>query len=1123
MKHAREATLSLLLAVVLSGCQTARTPDPMQTETQPQRDARMEWWRAARFGMFIHWGLYAIPAGEWNGATRHAEWIRHTARIPIDEYDQFVGQFDPVRFDAEAWARMARAAGMKYIVITSKHHDGFCLFDSAHTDFDVMSTPFKRDILAELSAACRRHGLKMCWYHSIMDWHHPDYLPRRDWEQATRPAGDADYDRYVTYMKGQLRELLTHYGPIGVLWFDGEWEYTWTHERGVDLAAYVRGLQPDIIINNRVDKGRAGMAGLTSAARFAGDFGTPEQEIPATGFPGVDWESCITMNDHWGYNRSDHNWKSTAQLIRMLVDIASKGGNLLLNVGPKADGTFPTESIDRLREIGAWMDVNGASIHGTQASPFSALPWGRCTQESLAGGDTRLYLHVFDWPADQTLRLPGICNEARAAYLLADSRQQPLAVTRGECTLAIQLPVTPPDPIDTVVVLDLIGRADVTDPPAITAEAPIFIDTLDVHVTSDRENVALHVTTDGSVPTAASPLVRGPVRLTQTATVRARAFRDGTPVSDVAEATFERVAARPATPVDAPQPGLAYAYYEGEWDQLPAFDRISPVKTGVVMDFDFAPRRRLERFGFRYRGFVTVPRAGVYTFYVLSDDGSQLHIGDALVVDNDGLHSAREATGTVALAAGAHPITVTFFEKTGDDMLEVGYAGPGITTQRVPPEVLMHEQRLPPSWLTPSRRQLAWQALETHAFIHFGMNTFTNREWGDGTEDPALFNPTAFDARQWVAVLRDAGMKQIVLTAKHHDGFCLWPSQYTTHSVASSPWRGGRGDVVREVADAGRAAGLKFGIYLSPWDRHEPSYGDSPRYNEYYKSQLRELLTNYGPIHEVWFDGACGEGPNGKRQEYDWPGYIAIIRDLQPDAVIFSDAGPDVRWVGNEQGYAGETNWSMLRRDEFHPGTPEYRQLTAGHEDGTHWVPAECDVSIRPGWYYHAAEDDQVKSLAALLDIYYRSVGRNAVLLLNVPPDPRGLIHEADAARLRELRAVLDETFATNLAAGRDVDLVDGAYVLDLGAPVTFDRVLLQEDIAQGQRVRAFALEAWDGAAWQTIADGTTIGYKRLLRIEPCTATHVRLHIRDARATPVLQAFELYQASPRETAAEAGR
>ncbi|NLH16487.1 MAG: alpha-L-fucosidase, partial [Phycisphaerae bacterium] len=291
----------------LYAAESSSTQKDFSAETQEQKDARMQWWRDARFGMFIHWGLYAVPAGEWKGRTDHAEWIRETAQIPIDEYDKFVGQFNPVNYNPDEWVRLAKEAGMKYIVITSKHHDGFCLWDSKQTDYDIMSTPYKQDILRKLATACSQQGIRLCFYHSIMDWHHPDYLPRRGWEAKTRTAEGAEFPRYIAYMKNQLAELVHNFGPH-VLWFDGEWENTWTHEMGRDLYDYVRGLEPDIIINNRVDKGRQGMQGMTGKGDFRGDFGTPEQEIPNRGIPGVDWESCMTMNDHWGWNKNDKNW-----------------------------------------------------------------------------------------------------------------------------------------------------------------------------------------------------------------------------------------------------------------------------------------------------------------------------------------------------------------------------------------------------------------------------------------------------------------------------------------------------------------------------------------------------------------------------------------------------------------------------------------------------------------------------------------------------------------------------------------------------------------------------------------------------------------------------------------------
>lgn len=446
MKKTACFLLFLLMFSFFSACQSKR-----QEEEVNQTADRMEWWRDARFGMFIHWGLYAIPAGEWNGTTNHAEWIRTTAQIPLEEYDKFLNEFNPVKFDADAWVKMAKDAGMKYIVITSKHHDGFGLFDSKTSDFDVMATPFQRDILKELSDACKKEGIKLCFYHSIMDWHHPDYLPRREWEKNRSTEG-AEFPRYVDYMKAQLKELITNYGELGVLWFDGEWEDTWTHADGVEVYDYVRSLQPNIIINNRVDKGRQGMAGLTKEGDFVGDFGTPEQEIPATGLPGVDWESCMTMNDHWGYNSHDDNWKSSEDLIRKLVDIASKGGNFLLNIGPKADGTFPQESIDRLAAIGDWMKVYSESIYGTQASPIAEVEWGRITQKKTHNG-TRIYLHVFDWPVDGKLNLSGLNGKISKAGLLSGSAN--VDVDSDADGFTVQLPQIQPNVYDEVVWLEL--------------------------------------------------------------------------------------------------------------------------------------------------------------------------------------------------------------------------------------------------------------------------------------------------------------------------------------------------------------------------------------------------------------------------------------------------------------------------------------------------------------------------------------------------------------------------------------------------------------------------------------------------------------------------------------------
>lgn len=645
------------------------------------QESRMEWWREARFGMFIHWGLYSVPAGEWQGITHYGEWIRHSAKIPLKTYDQFVQKFNPVKFDATAWVKMAKNAGMKYIVVTSKHHDGFCLFDSKQTDFDIMATPFKQDIMKELANACRAEGIRICWYHSIMDWHHPDYLPRRDWEKDRTTEG-ADFERYITYLKAELKELLTNYGDISVLWFDGEWEPTWNSQRGRDLLEYVRSLQPDIIVNNRVGAGRQGMGGFTKEGELAADFSTPEQEIPATGVPGLDWETCMTMNEHWGYSKDDKNWKSTKTLLQMLADIASKGGNYLLNVGPTSEGLFPQESIERLNEIGNWMKTNGEAIYGTQASLFSKLSWGRSTWKKTSNG-YRIYLHVFERPVDGRLIVPGLLNTPESVHFLSGNPGEMLKYTRKDSDLIINLPENMPDAINSVIAIDLDETPDIFDEPLITAIHPVFINDLEVKIHTSRKDAEIRYTLDGTEPNIKSILFNDKIILDKTSIVKARIFRKGKAVSGVASETFSRVTPRNAEMLDKILPGLNYLYYEGSWDSLPDFDKLSHVKTGNIENFIFSPRKEEEHFGFVYNGYVKVPETGIYTFIISSDDGSSLRIGNELFVNNDGLHSIQEKSGVIALKAGLHPIHVEYFEATGGNELEVFIEGPGLKRTKI--------------------------------------------------------------------------------------------------------------------------------------------------------------------------------------------------------------------------------------------------------------------------------------------------------------------------------------------------------------------------------------------------------------------------------------------------------
>lgn len=449
-------------------------------------------------------------------------------------------------------------------------------------------------------------------------------------------------------------------------------------------------------------------------------------------------------------------------------------------------------------------------------------------------------------------------------------------------------------------------------------------------------------------------------------------------------------------------------------------------------------------------------------------------------------------------------------------------------------------QLVQPYGPVPTRQQVQWQEMEFYLFIHFGPNTFTDLEWGKGSEDEKIFNPTQLDCRQWARIAKEAGAKGIILTAKHHDGFCLWPSKYSKHTVRESSWKDGKGDVVRELSQACDDYGIKFGIYISPWDRNHPKYG-TPQYNRVYIRTMKELLNNYGPLFELWWDGANGEGPNGKKQVYDFHRFERAARKWAPNTVIFSDIGPDVRWVGNEKGIAGETNWSLLDTAGFTRGigAPSQDTLNHGNINGKNWIPAECDVSIRPGWFYHQNEDSLVKTPKQLMDLFLVSVGRNANLLLNVPPDRRGLINEHDSAALMEFKKLRDSYFANNVALRSQVEvsadrpgylpqvLTDGnrssywaapegsdscSVVITLDSEKAFNTIVLQEYIEMGQRVKSFTVEAWNGTAFSEIAKGTTIGNKRIISFPNQQSSKIRLTINDSKAEPVLSEIQLYNA-----------
>ena len=760
--------MAFLLTALLLDFGLTAAPKP---ESSAEHDQRMAWFREARFGLFIHWGVYSVPAGEWQGKTGYGEWFLEETKMPVSQYEKFAGQFNPVKFDAKEWVRLAKDAGMKYIVITSKHHDGFGMFRSDQTDWCIKSTPFQRDPLEELAAACKEAGLKLCFYHSIMDWHHPDWGTRRAWND--KATGTPDMDRYTAYMKSQLKELLTRYGPIGILWFDGEWESPWTHDRGVDLYNYVRGLQPNIIVNNRVGKARAGMNGMDNGKERIGDYGTPEQQIPATGFgPGVDWESCMTMNGHWGYNSHDQNWKSATTLIRNLIDCASKGGNYLLNIGPTSEGVFPDASIERLAEIGKWMKVNREAIYDTTASPFEKLAWGRCTQKAISGGNTRLYLHVYDWPPSGKLVLPGLDNQPVRAYLLNGGGK--VATTAGEHQVGLSLPATTPDQHATVVAVEIKGKPQIYKPDP---------------------------------------------------------YADETPAQRDARMKWWREA----------------------------------------------------RFGmFIHWGVYSVP-AGTYK------------------------------------------------DK------QIGGIG----------EWIMNTGKIPVS----DYRQYA-----------------------------AQFNPVKYNADEWVRLAKEAGMKYIVITSKHHDGFAMFDSKASDWNIVkASPF--GR-DPLKELAAACKKHGLKLGFYYSQaqdwnnpggaaagghWDKAQD--GDMTDYiRKVAAPQVREILSNYGPISVLWWDTPV----DMTRERADL--LLPLLR-LQPGIIYNNRLGG---------GYRGDTE------------TPE-QTIPATGFPGRDW---ETCMTMNDTWGFKSY-DQNWKSTETIIRNLVDIASKGGNYLLNVGPTSEGLIPGPSVERLK--------------------------------------------------------------------------------------------------------------------------
>jgi len=632
----------------------------------------MAWWREARFGMFIHWGIYSVPAGIYQGKEipEIGEWIMNNAKIPVAEYEKYAAQFNPVEFNADEWVKLAKEAGMKYIVITSKHHDGFAMFLSKVSPYNIINaTPFKRDVIAEIAAACKKYKMPLGLYYSqAQDWHAPGGAAAGGHWDKTQ---DGDMDKYLAEIAvPQVREILSNYGKISILWWDTP--EGMTPERAAKFIPILE-QYPDLITNNRLGGG------------VEGDLKTPEQYIPATGTPGKSWESCMTMNNTWGYKTNDRNWKSAKTLVRNLIDISSKGGNYLLNVGPTSIGQIPEASVERLKEIGAWIKINGDAIYGTSPSPFKKIEWGCCTRKAKDGREF-LYLHVFDFPEAGILTIPNMGGKIYKAYPLS-SKKEILQVSIDGNTPKVDLTTVPKDSFATVIVLEVSKDFQAYNMPDIHADYDIFMDTAKFNISTDIAKATIRYTTDGSVPAESSPISENinEVTLPASFTLKAACFLDGKAVSGVAEKYFTKEIPMHGIKNVSIDPGLQYKYYEGQWDYLPDFDSLKVADKGVCKQPDLSLKKQDFNYGLVFSGYLNIPETNVYQFLLTSDDGSLLRIGGKILL-NDGQHAMETRILNIALEKGLHPVEIQFFQAGGGDGITIDWKIGDKTVTHIPVE-----------------------------------------------------------------------------------------------------------------------------------------------------------------------------------------------------------------------------------------------------------------------------------------------------------------------------------------------------------------------------------------------------------------------------------------------------
>jgi alpha-L-fucosidase len=659
MKFKNLPIIGILSFVILSGC----------SKNNHQSLDKMEWWKEAKFGMFIHWGIYSVPAGKYQGKqiSGIGEWIMNRGKIPVKEYARYANEFNPEKFDAEKWVKLAKDAGMKYIIITSKHHDGFAMFRSKVSDYNIYdATPYKRDPLKELAKACKKNGLRLGFYYSqAQDWHHAGgSASGGHWDSMQI----GDMDKYIEEIAvPQVKEILKNYGEVSVLWWDTPIDMT--KERAEKFLPLLD-LQPGIIYNDRLGGG------------YGGDLETPEQHIPETGIPGKNWEACMTMNNTWGYKSYDQNWKSSKQLIHNLIDIASKGGNYLLNVGPTALGEIPDSSVIRLEEIGNWMSKNSESIYGTQASPFENLPWGKCTQKQK-GKNTLLYLHIFDFPKNGLLELSGLDNNVNRIYALEDEAKSDVPYVRKGVNYSIDVKSVQPNQYATVIVMEINGNPVVYKSPDIKYSSEIFTDSLSIQLSSSVLGSEIHYTLDGTDPNFKSEIYTSELKLTPDSSfvIKCAAFKNGKLISGNESKKFYKVKPISSLRKWLSQNGVSYKYYEGVWEKIPNFSILQPVKSGFTDSISISQKEKSEEYALTFLSYLKIPTDGVYTFYLESDDGSKMFINNQYEINNDGRHAMQEKSIELALEKGFHKIDVQFFQAGGNHGLNIFWKGPGIEKQ----------------------------------------------------------------------------------------------------------------------------------------------------------------------------------------------------------------------------------------------------------------------------------------------------------------------------------------------------------------------------------------------------------------------------------------------------------